>query len=589
MRAEEKGKGSKQRKAGKGDGRIYRFVVTAAAVLVMVLALLLHGGGESQRYERYRRQAAESYQRGEYDQALSSLHKAEAINSSEEVLMLMAECYEAQGNLDMALETMRKMDRGSEAVTERIASLEQRKLQQQGEGKLVIAGEGYDPATTELELSDRGLGNGVIRELLQLYALNKLSLADNAISDIGPLAALGGMRSLDLSGNRIADISALAQLANLRTLNLDGNPVADLSPLYGLQELGSLSLLGVKLPEGEPAALSSALPACAILTDGEEDGVQSIWLSGVCFDTNVEELDLSGLGIRDLSCLSRCGELKKLVLTDNAVSDLSPLMNLQKLERLMLAGNQISDLRPLLAMTGLRQLDVSRNSVSETSALANLTRLQSLDLSDNPLVDFSGLKSLYALETLRLENAGVTDEALANFYEMKRLTTLALERNQGLTETAVKALKKQIPDCSVSHGTLVIIICLGGVDFRTDVTSLCIERTELSSLFGLEKFDCLETVQLGRNQIEDLSAFQNTHSRDTIRSLDLSFNRIRDVSPLAALSSLESLDLRSNQISSLGLLARMTQLKRLDLSGNPLEPKLVEELRRALPDCEIIF
>ena len=150
MRAEEKGKGSKQRKAGKGDGRIYRFVVTAAAVLVMVLALLLHGGGESQRYERYRRQAAESYQRGEYDQALSSLHKAEAINSSEEVLMLMAECYEAQGNLDMALETMRKMDRGSEAVTERIASLEQRRMQEgQGE-QLLIAGQSFAPDTTPM-------------------------------------------------------------------------------------------------------------------------------------------------------------------------------------------------------------------------------------------------------------------------------------------------------------------------------------------------------------------------------------------------------------------------------------------------------
>ena len=135
----------------------------------------------------------------------------------------------------------------------------------------------------------------------------------------------------------------------------------------------------------------------------------------------------------------------------------------------------------------------------------------------------------------------------------------------------------------------MLVVSLGGEDFRTDITSLFLEGTEISTLFGLEKFECLETVQLGRNSIADLSAFQNTHSRDTIRYLDLSFNKIRDLSPLTSLTALETLDLRSNDISSLNPLMRMGWLKKVDLSGNPLEPEQIEELRRALPDCEIIF
>ena len=146
-----------------------------------------------------------------------------------------------------------------------------------------------------------------------------------------------------------------------------------------------------------------------------------------------------------------------------------------------------------------------------------------------------------------------------------------------------------MPDCAISHGSLVLVVSLGGEDFRTDSTSLFLEGTEISNLIGLEKFECLETVQLGRNSIEDLSAFQNTHSRDTIRYLDLSFNKIQDLSPLASLSALETLDLRSNSISSLGPLMRMNSLKKLDLSGNPLEPEQIVELREYLPDCEIIF
>ena len=115
---------------------------------------------------------------------------------------------------------------------------------------------------------------------------------------------------------------------------------------------------------------------------------------------------------------------------------------------------------------------------------------------------------------------------------------------------SMSALRSALPTCDISFGTLVYTVALGGVDYRTDITELVIENTEMSSVYGLEKFDCLETVRLGRKRIENISAFQNTHSRATIRSVDLGFNLIQDVSPLSALTALESLDLRSNQIST---------------------------------------
>ena len=567
----------------------YRIAAAAAVILVLVLAQLLHSGGEQRRYERYRREAAVCYQSGDYDRALSSLRKAEAIRSSEEVRMLMADCYEAQGNWDRALEILRQMDRNDPVVTERIAALERRRLQENGQGRCVVAGQSFDVSTDELDLSGRGLDNGVLQELQQLHALNRLILRDNAISQVEPLAALGGLRALDLSGNRIADISALGKLENLRSLSLDGNPVTEVRCLYQMEELSSLSLVSVTLPEGELEALSAALPHCAIIADGEKEGVQSILLGGVRFSSDVTELDLSGLGLRDLSCLSRCTLLKKLDVSENEISDLSPLMNLQQLEKLKISANRVNDLRPLMAMAGLRHLEAAGNAVEETSALGSLEKLLSLDLSDNPIRDFSGLRKLSNLESLRLENTGIGDEALPALYELRHLGSLSLERNDGITAEAMKALKSELPDCSVSHGTLVLTVRLGGEDFRTDVKDLRIEGTELQDLFGLEKFECLETVMLGRNRIENLSAFQNTHSRESIRTLDLSFNKIQDLSPLPALSNLEMLDLRSNQIGSVNPLLRMKQLKKLDLSGNPLRQEQIEELRRALPDCEIVF
>lgn len=565
-------------------------IVTAvAAVLVLVLAQLLHGNSEERRYERYRHQAAASYQKGDYDQTLSDLRKAEAIRSSEDVLMLMADCYEAQGKWELALETLRRMDRNDAAVTERIAALEQKRMQQQGEGLRVIAGENFPATATELDLRDRDLGNGVMQEVLQLHALTRLSLADNRIDDLGSISELGGLRTLDLSGNNIRDISQLGKLSNLRSLNLDGNPLGDLSPLYQLVELSSLSLRGVTLREGELDQLTTILPRCAILTDGDTEGTTGICLCGARFDTAVTQLSLTGLGLREIQCLSLCNELRSLDLTDNAISDLSPLMNLQKLERLRISGNQITDLRPLIGLPALRTLEVSGNAVTDTSAVGSLATLQTLDLSDNPIGDFSGLKKLSELQTLRLENTGLRDPDLENLYGMKKLYRLALDRNDGLTAETMSTLRASLPACDISFDSLVYTVSLGGVDYRTDIKELVIENTEMSSLYGLEKFDCLETVRLSRNRIENISAFQNTHSRATLLSLDLGFNQIQDVTPLSALTALESLDLRSNQISSVESLRRLRQLKKLNLSGNPLSAEQIEELRTALPDCEIVF
>ncbi|MBR6425993.1 MAG: leucine-rich repeat domain-containing protein, partial [Oscillospiraceae bacterium] len=297
----------------------------------------------------------------------------------------------------------------------------------------------------------------------------------------------------------------------------------------------------------------------------------------------------SGLNLREIQCLSLCTELRSLDLTNNEISDLSPLMNLQKLEKLRISGNQITDLRPLIGLPALRYLEVTGNAVTETSAVGSLAALQTLDLSDNPIGDFSGLKKLSELQSLRLENTGLADADLEQLYGLKKLNRLALERNDGLTAEAMSSLRSALPTCDISFGTLVYTVALGGVDYRTDITELVIENTEMSSIYGLEKFDCLETVRLSRNRIESISAFQNTHSRATIRTLDLGFNQIQDVSPLSALTALESLDLRSNQISSVQSLARLKQLKKLDLSGNPISAEEIEALRAALPECEIVF
>jgi len=72
--------------------------------------------------------------------------------------------------------------------------------------------------------------------------LRELSLSDNSIVDISPLAGLTQLRYLELGGNSISDISPLAGLTQLTRLFLWYNSISDISPLEGLTQLTTLYL-----------------------------------------------------------------------------------------------------------------------------------------------------------------------------------------------------------------------------------------------------------------------------------------------------------------------------------------------------------
>ena len=55
------------------------------------------------------------------------------------------------------------------------------------------------------------------------------------------------------------------------------------------------------------------------------------------------------------------------------------------------------------------------------------------------------------------------------------------------------------------------------------------------------------------------------------------------------LDTLEFLDVSGNNLSSVSPIKQLSSLKWLKLTGNPLTQEQIDELKTALPDCEIIF
>ncbi len=562
-------------------------LTSMAALLIIVMAFILRNVSDKRSYNSYYSSALQDYYSGHYDSALAALRKASDINETDESIMLMVDCYEHIGNYDKALQLLRSAKGKSDVIQTRIHALEEKRAEREAASKVTVAGKQYDSSTAAFSLRDSTLGNGVLDDVVQLYSLTTLTLSNDGLTDISPLSALGGVQTLDLSNNAIADLAPLAALHELRTLYLDGNPITDFSPLYTNAKLTMLSIKGIGITDRQLKELSDALPGCVIHSENTSATASKISVGGTTFASDVTELDLSDLGLSDLSALSVCKELKKLDLSGNEISDLTPLMDLPKLEWLSIKDNLVLDLRPLMGIGTLGYLNAEGNTVSSTAALASLQNLSELYLANNPIADFSGLKTMANLRTLGLENTGLGDEALQNLYSLTNLTRLRLYENDALSGEGVDKLKRAIPGCTVGTSELIYSYEFAGEKYRSDITELSLSGRDLKDISDLSHFSKLESLDLSNNNIENIYilSFVGSH----IRELNLANNAIADNTPLVSLHALTSLNLSGNKISSVTQLMQIPTLTYLDLTGNPLSEKQIEDLRTALPKCEIIF
>jgi len=90
---------------------------------------------------------------------------------------------------------------------------------------------------------------------------------------------------------------------------------------------------------------------------------------------------------------------------------------------------------------------------------------------------------------------------------------------------------------------------------------------DIDTTFPTYYLEDMDEIELSESEIDDLDGVE--YCIHTI-SLDLSFNRIYDLSPLASLGSLQELNLSNNQIEYIDDISNLQQLKSIDLSNNSI-------------------
>ena len=574
----------KRRKAA-----LIAIVLAAAIAMILIFSLVFRNVMDNKSYSTHIQTAQMSMINGDYESALSSLRKAASIDNTQESALMMAQCYEAQGNYDKAQEILRTLDTTDEYISNYITSLENEKRSIEASALVTINGKSYDASETSIVLDNTGAGNSVVGEVSALYALNNLSLANNSISDISGIESLGGLKTLNLSNNQVSDISPLSGLQNLRTLYLDNNPVSDFTPLYSMQSLTTLSVKGISMTETQLSELSQALPGCTINGADAQSETETIYMSGVSFDADATSLDLSYCGITDISALSKCEKLTTINLAGNSITDITPLMDIPGLVTVNLSNNMISDVRPLMGLSSIKNLNLSGNLITTTVPLGMLNGLQSLDLSGNDISNFSGLRKLKNLTTLSLSGCGLQDSDAIYFQVLSKLVSLNIENNDGISGEGFETLQSYIPSCSIAHSELVYTRLFDGNQVSSNTTQLQLSGRGISDLSALTQFSTLESIDLSVNNISDLYYFSVTDSWQTLKYLNLSNNYISDVSALSHLINLETLNLSNNSISNVTALYGLTGLRTLYIGGNALTDEQILELERTLTDCEVVL
>ena len=263
--------------------------------------------------------------------------------------------------------------------------------------------------------------------------------------------------------------------------------------------------------------------------------------------TKIEKLSFGRVRIPTLEIFNKILTLKDLYIDTEYTIDLTPIKNLRNLEVLTVNNNHIKDIRFLESLNKLKEVSF------------NVTRgFDFFSLENNYLTDINPLRNLINLQSLKIVTASNDLNPISELLNLKKLN-LTLLKESSLTSL------------SDLHNLNELSIALND-----------------NSQFDLNFLNSLNNIKYLKINYRKLN-IQTLPSLKKLTILDLSKQKLNNITTIEKFDNLEELDLSNNAIYDIIPLARIKSLKKIIIYQNPILQKDIDWLRQQLPNCIIHF
>ncbi|KAK8862129.1 Septation initiation network scaffold cdc11 [Apiospora arundinis] len=350
---------------------------------------------------------------------------------------------------------------------------------------------------------------------------------------------------------------------------------------------------------------------------------------------SMRELDVSSKQLQSLHKLDDfCGQVVSLDASDNAICHLDGIP--QSVRNLKMANNCLSGLTAWGHLMNLQYIDISNNEIDSLYAFKDLVHLRNLRADNNHITSLDGIKFHDSLQVLRVRGNLIEDvnmdgarmhrlteldlqgnqiSSIRNLDQLPSLATLNLDSNRlqsfapthGQTMPGLKYLKLSdnqldsldmaaFPGIRMVHADRNRLTKLTGfirarrldsLSLREQKGETALDMAFLAQIYEVRKlflsgnllttfdpqvdFLNLQLLELANCGIESLS--ENLGQLiPNLRTLNLNFNALEDLSPLRYIPRLKKLLVAGNRLANINtvatLLAEFPHLSKLDMRDN---------------------
>lgn len=371
-------------------------------------------------------------------------------------------------------------------------------------------------------------------------------------------------------------LEPLAKLTNLKYLDISGTNVTDLMPLRNQTKLETLICSDTRVADLEPLKYSTNLRELICNNTLIED-------LGILINfSRLEKLYCEGTPIYELQELPG---LKDLRCGSTSITSLAPVANMKDLVYLDCSQTSINDLKPLAGNTKLSWLNIENTPVTDLSPLSDLTALNILICNNTPVQDLDPLKGLPALEKVYCDKTPISQQQANRFMAINPNTLIIFETGelQGWWNELDRSWQKVFNQYvslgdSLSKEKLAQIANLTEIDIT--------DNTGIRNLAPLARLTSLKVLKCAHTNISNLDPLSELIE---LQYLDCSNTVVDTIGALSNARNLRTLIIDNTRVNSLLPLQDISSIRKLSCEHTPIQDDKILQFIHNHPESIVIY